>query len=105
MNQTRQNLEDGLFEAALQKPSPAERSAFLDGACRDNPALRITDFVDEKITYTSGHLALQQFGTAAFPALVSPGPVITFRNVMVKPLPDDALAAWAEAKKDLPEIQ
>ena len=29
-----------LFLEALEKPSPAERAAFLDGACRDNAALR-----------------------------------------------------------------
>src|SRR5215469_15179676 len=35
-----QSLEEALFELAEQKPSPAERAAFLDGVCRDNPALR-----------------------------------------------------------------
>ena len=29
-----------LFLEALEKPAPAERAAFLDGACRDNAALR-----------------------------------------------------------------
>jgi hypothetical protein len=61
----------------------------------------ITDFVDEKNTYTSGYLALQQFGADS----KAPGIVVTYRNVMVKPLPEDAQAAWAEAKRDLPEIK
>jgi WD40 repeat protein/tRNA A-37 threonylcarbamoyl transferase component Bud32 len=35
-----QKLEEALFELAEQKSSAAERAAFLDGVCRDNPALR-----------------------------------------------------------------
>ncbi|HTL56211.1 MAG TPA: family 16 glycoside hydrolase [Candidatus Limnocylindrales bacterium] len=65
----------------------------------------VTDFVDEKNTYTSGHLALQQFGTTAEPNNPSGSLVITYRNVMVKPLPDDPQAAWAEVRKDIPQIQ
>jgi len=61
----------------------------------------VTDFVDEKNTYTSGRLALQQLGTSE-PVT---GPVVTFRNVMVKPLPDDSSSAWTEARKDMPEIK
>ncbi len=61
----------------------------------------VTDFLDEKNTHTSGYVALQQLGTS--PA--RPGIVVTFRNVMVKPLPDDAQAAWTEARKDVPEIK
>ncbi len=34
------SLEESLFEAALAKPTEAERAAFLNHACRDNPALR-----------------------------------------------------------------
>jgi eukaryotic-like serine/threonine-protein kinase len=40
MSETKHSLEEFLFEAALQKPSAAERAAFLDGACHDNSALR-----------------------------------------------------------------
>jgi len=40
MSQTEKNLEEFLFEAAVQKANAAERAAFLDGACRDNPSLR-----------------------------------------------------------------
>jgi len=40
MSETKQSLAEFLFEAALQKRDPAERSAFLDGVCRDDPALR-----------------------------------------------------------------
>jgi WD40 repeat protein/serine/threonine protein kinase len=35
-----QSLEEALFDLAEQKPDAAERAAFLDGVCRDNPALR-----------------------------------------------------------------
>ena len=55
----------------------------------------VTDFVDEKNTYTAGHFALQQH---------NPGSVVQYRNVMAKRLPADEKAAWAEAKKDMPEI-
>jgi serine/threonine protein kinase len=40
MSETKHSLEECLFEAALQKPSAAERAAFLEGACRDNSTLR-----------------------------------------------------------------
>src|SRR5215471_4732887 len=40
MSEDPQSLEEALFELAEQKPSAAERAAFLDGVCRDNPALR-----------------------------------------------------------------
>jgi len=33
-------LEEALFELAVAKSNAAERTAFLDGVCRDNPALR-----------------------------------------------------------------
>jgi WD40 repeat protein/serine/threonine protein kinase len=35
-----QNLEEILFELAVQKPTPEERAAFLDHVCRDHPGLR-----------------------------------------------------------------
>jgi serine/threonine protein kinase/WD40 repeat protein len=40
LNEPSQSLEEFLFEAALGKSSAAERAAFLDGVCRDNPTLR-----------------------------------------------------------------
>jgi WD40 repeat protein/serine/threonine protein kinase len=40
MSKISQNLEEVLFEAAVEKSSSAERTAFLDGVCRDDPALR-----------------------------------------------------------------
>lgn len=56
----------------------------------------VTDFIDTKNTYTVGHLALQQH---------DPGSVVNYRKVMVKPLPNDATAALAEARKDMPDIK
>ena len=55
----------------------------------------VTDYVDKNDTYTSGHLAFQQHNE---------GSVVEYRNVMVKRLPSDEKAAWAEAKKDVPEL-
>ena len=40
MSETNQSLEEILFDLAVQKPTAAERAAFLDGVCRGNPALR-----------------------------------------------------------------
>jgi serine/threonine protein kinase len=40
MSETGPSLEEHLFDAASSKASKAERAAFLDGVCRDNPALR-----------------------------------------------------------------
>ncbi len=56
----------------------------------------VVDFVDKKNTYTEGHLALQQH---------DPGSVVNYRNVVVKPLPDDSEAALAIVKQDLPELK
>ncbi|MDB6016583.1 MAG: hypothetical protein JWR19_1072 [Pedosphaera sp.] len=56
----------------------------------------VTDFIDEKNTFMAGHLAFQQH---------NPGSVVEFRNPVVKRLPDDVKAAWAEAKKDMPDIK
>lgn len=55
----------------------------------------VTDFVDAKNTFTSGHLAFQQHNE---------GSVVQYRNVMVKRLPNDEQAAWAQAKKDMPDL-
>ncbi|MDB6023712.1 MAG: hypothetical protein JWQ04_3569 [Pedosphaera sp.] len=56
----------------------------------------VTDFVDSKNTFKSGHLALQQHNE---------GSVVMFRNVVVKRLPDDEKAAWPIAKQDMPDIK
>ncbi|MBT5926156.1 MAG: DUF1080 domain-containing protein [Verrucomicrobia bacterium] len=50
----------------------------------------VVDFVDEKNTWTEGHLAVQQH---------DPGSVVHYRNVVVRPLPDDADAAKKIASK------
>ena len=55
----------------------------------------ITAYIDKNNTYQSGRLALQQHNDSS---------VVQYRNVMVKRLPTDETAAWAEAKNDLPEI-
>ncbi len=56
----------------------------------------VVDFVDEKNTYTQGHLALQQH---------DPGSVVLYKNVAVKPLPDDPKAALAIVRGDLPGLK
>ena len=38
--ESKPSLEEALFELAVQKTDAAERAAFLDGVCQDNPALR-----------------------------------------------------------------
>ena len=53
------------------------------------------DYSDPKRTYSSGHLALQQ---------QIPGRLLMYRNLMVKPLPEDEALAWAEARKDMPDL-
>jgi hypothetical protein len=55
----------------------------------------VTDFVDTKNTFTSGHLAFQQHNE---------GSIVQYRNVVVKRLPNDEKAAWAAAKKDMPDL-
>ena len=56
----------------------------------------VVDYVDDQRTYTSGRLALQQ---------ISPTASVRFRNVLVKPLPEDATAAWAEVRRETPELR
>lgn len=56
----------------------------------------VTDYVDEKNTYKSGHLAFQQH---------DPGSYVEYRNVMVKRLPGDEKEALKEAQKDIPELK
>lgn len=55
----------------------------------------VVDFIDEKRSFTEGHLALQQH---------DPGSVVFYRNVAVMPLPDDEAAALKAAKKAVPGI-
>ncbi len=56
----------------------------------------VTDYVDKKNTHTSGYCAFQQHNL---------GSVVQYRNVMLKALPDDEQAAWAIAKKDMPDVK
>jgi hypothetical protein len=55
----------------------------------------VVDFIDEKNTFRSGYLALQQHNE---------GSVVMYKNVRVKPLPADAKDAWKSAALDMPEI-
>lgn len=55
----------------------------------------VVDYVDEKNTHTEGHLAVQQH---------DPGSVVHYKNVEVRPLPDDVEAALAIAKKETPGL-
>src|SRR5690242_471161 len=56
MTENQQNLEEVLFELAEQKSSAAERVAFLDAVCRDNPVLRARLEV-----LLEGHFGADQF--------------------------------------------
>jgi hypothetical protein len=56
----------------------------------------VTDFIDEKNTYVSGHLAFQQHND---------GSIVQFRHAIAKRLPNDEQAALAEAKKDMPDLK
>jgi hypothetical protein len=55
----------------------------------------ITDYIDEKNTFTSGHLALQQH---------DPGSHCEYRNLVVKRLSSDNDKALKQATKDVPAI-
>jgi hypothetical protein len=55
----------------------------------------VVDFVDPKKSFTEGHLAFQQHNK---------GSIVEYRNVMIKPLPDDEAKALEIAKKDMPKI-
>jgi len=55
----------------------------------------VLDYVDKESSMLSGHIVLKQW---------HPGAAVRYRNVMVKPLPDDADAAWNQAHKDLPDL-
>jgi WD40 repeat protein/serine/threonine protein kinase len=75
MIESNQNLEELLFDLAVQKPTTAERNAFLDGVCSGNSALRAA--LEELL---EAHLGAAGFlpkltsgegGTAAAPAAAS----------------------------------
>ena len=55
----------------------------------------VADYVDKDSPMLSGHLVLKQW---------HPGAAVTYRNVMVKPLPNDSGAAMVEARKDMPDL-
>jgi hypothetical protein len=54
------------------------------------------DYTDSQRRYSSGKLALQSQVA---------GTTVSYRNVLVKPLPGDASAAWAEVVKEHPQLQ
>ena len=56
----------------------------------------VVDFVDKENTHTEGHVAVQQH---------DPGSVVHYKDIMVRPLPDDEAAAVAIAARDTPEIK
>ena len=56
----------------------------------------LTDYVDPSSPLLSGHLFLEHW---------HPGAAVNYRKVMVKPLPADESAAWAEARKDMPDLK
>ena len=81
MSETRQNLEEFLFEAALGKSSPAERATFLDGVCRNNPALRA-----RLELLLEGHFAVEGF--------------LTRKPGRAAPLPPFAALRFADSMSD-----
>ncbi len=55
----------------------------------------VVDFVDEKHTWKEGHLALQQH---------DPGSVVHYKNIQVRPLPDDTESAMKMAAGETPVL-
>jgi eukaryotic-like serine/threonine-protein kinase len=79
MSEPKQSLEEALFELAAQKPAGPERAAFLDGVCRDQPALRDRlDLLLEGFDGGPGFLkqAPERPPLAAVPAVEPPSPQI-----------------------------
>ena len=69
MNETKQSLEEILFDLAVEKPSPEERAAFLDHACRGNRGLRAAlDELLESHFGAEGFLPLPATPDEALPA-------------------------------------
>jgi hypothetical protein len=54
------------------------------------------DFIDEKHTWKEGHLALQQH---------DPGSVVHYKDIQVRPLPDDLEAATMMAAGETPGLR
>ncbi len=55
----------------------------------------LVDYPDKESTYTEGHIAFQQHGQAS---------QVNFKNVRIKPLPDDIAAALAGLGKVFPSL-
>ena len=55
----------------------------------------LVDYPDKESTYTEGHIAFQQHGQAS---------QVNFKNVRIKPLPDDIAAALAGLEKVFPSL-
>src|SRR5262245_3074670 len=65
--------EESLFAAALERSDPAERRAFLDGACAGDPGLRRRV---ERLLAADEHLVgILSRGPAAAPASAPPPPL------------------------------
>ncbi|MGA2748959.1 MAG: serine/threonine-protein kinase, partial [Verrucomicrobiota bacterium] len=75
MSDPNESSEESLFQAALEKSSPEERAAFLDVACRDNPALRARlEMLLEGFFKAEGFLPDQPAGQEALvPVTEKPG--------------------------------
>ena len=56
----------------------------------------VVDFIDEKHTWKEGHLALQQH---------DPGSVVHYKDIQVRPLPDDLEAATMMAAGETPGLR
>jgi serine/threonine protein kinase len=68
MNEAGQSPEELLFQAAIEIVSPEERSAFLDGACLQNPAMRVRlETMLEGYYEATGFLADPPVGRPALP--------------------------------------
>ena len=55
----------------------------------------LIDYPDKESTYTDGHIAFQQH---------DPASQVTFKNVRIKPLPDDIAAALNGLEKVFPSL-
>ncbi len=55
----------------------------------------LVDYPDKESTYTEGHVALQQH---------DPASQVTFKNIRIKPLPDDIAAALKGLEKIFPSL-
>jgi hypothetical protein len=55
----------------------------------------LVDYPDKESTYTEGHIAFRQHDQAS---------QVNFKNVRIKPLPDDIAAALVGLEKVSPEL-